>query len=227
MRAPIVIIACFVAGCGSKEDAREEARKEAEALEAKQAEATKPAKKITPPVPGEARIPCEQLLDPAAFTAALGEAEPLTIKDVTATDAEAAASCSLVRGGAKLTQKEQEALAKKTNRRMGVLPGDDLCNVTAYCWTIETPEGFMGRCKQRSMHQESQAMGTPSCVQLVQQGADDVYVHKFFDEDTKCVLQVRGGPSLVDNDKILECAKTARDTIGPAQIAVSAPPVAP
>src|SRR5687768_16678807 len=127
----IVAAAVAFAGCGNKEDAREEAKREAEALE-KKAEAPKPAERKLPPVPGEQHVPCDQLIDPAAFQAALGEAEPLAVKDATAQDAEAAASCSLVKGGAKLDAKQQEALAKKTNRRMGVLPGDDICNITAY-----------------------------------------------------------------------------------------------
>ena len=37
------------------------------------------------------------------------------------------------------------------------------------------------------------------------------------------LLQVRGGPSNVDNEMIRSCAKAARDTIGPAQIRVDAP----
>lgn len=216
------IVVASIAAC-SKEDPREKARQQAAALEAKEQQAAKPAAKVRPPVPGEARVPCEQLVaDPAAYQTALGEADPVTVKDVTKSDADAASSCSIVKGGKMLTQKEQEALAKKTNHRLGVLAGDDLCNVTAYCWTIETKEGFLGRCKDRGW-QETSEMGTPSCVQVVQQGADDVHVHHFFDEDTKCVLKVRGGPSNTDNDKILACAKVARDTIGPAQIAVEGP----
>ena len=39
------------------------------------------------------------------------------------------------------------------------------------------------------------------------------------------ILQVRGGPSLTDNELIQSCAKVARDAIGPAQIKVE--PVRP
>lgn len=220
----IVAAAVAFAGCGNKEDAREEAKREAEALE-KKAESPKPAEKKLPPVPGEQHVPCDQLIDPAAFQAALGETEPLAVKDATAQDAEAAASCSLVKGGEKLDLKQQEALAKKTNRRMGVLPGDDICNITAYCWTVETEEGFKGRCKQRGREEDATTLGGFSCVQVVQQGADDVKVFQFFDPDTKCILQARGGPSNTDNDKIAACARTARDTITPERIKVA--PVTP
>jgi len=172
-------------------------------------------------VPGEQHIPCEQLIDPTLFQTALGETEVLTVKDMTKQDAEAAASCSIVKGGVMLTAKEQEALAKKTNRRMGVLPGDDICNITAYCWTVENEENFKTRCKQKG-HRDDMSMGNYACVQVVQQGADDVHVYRFFDADTKCILQARGGPSNVDNQKILACANTARDSIGPDRIKVDA-----
>lgn len=219
MSIVVAIAVPVVASCDKGSDPKEEARKEAEALE-KAAGTPKPAEKVLPPITMEAHVPCEQLIpDPAAFQTALGEAEPMTVKDVTKSDAEAAASCSLIRGGKTLTAKEQEALAKKTNHRLGVLPGDDFCNVTAYCWTVETPDKFKERCKQRGFR-DDESMGNYACVQVVAQGADDVNVYRFLDEDTKCILQVRGGPSNVDNDKILACARTARDTIGLEQIKV-------
>jgi hypothetical protein len=62
---------------------------------------------------------------------------------------------------------------------------------------------------------------------IVAQGADDVKRFRFFDDDTKCIIQVRGGPSNVDNDLIGKCAKAAHDLIGPDQIKVGAAPVAP
>ena len=70
-------------------------------------------------------------------------------------------------------------------------------------------------------------MGSYACVQIVAQGADDVQVFRFFDDDTKCILRVGGGPSNVDNEQIKTCAKVARDTIGPAQIVITAAPAAP
>ena len=59
--------------------------------------------------------------------------------------------------------------------------------------------------------------------QMVAQGEDDVKRFRFFDADTKCIFQVRGGPSNVDNDLIGKCAKTAYALIGPDQIKPGAP----
>lgn len=213
----IVISGMLLGACSKGENAgAEEARKEAEKEQAAKVGAGEAAKKISPPVPGMAHVPCEQLIDVAAFGTAMGEKEPMAIKDNTKAEAEAAASCSLLRGGKRPTEAEQKALIKSKGR-LGVMNGDEVCNVTAFCWTIEDAERFKAKCKQRK-DKDDDSLGTYACVQVVAVGADDVQVFRFFDEDTKCILQVRGGPSNVDNDLIRNCAKAARDTIGPAQI---------
>lgn len=223
MRGLIIVMAAsglLAAACtkGAKEG-EEEARREAERLQKEKEKTGGVARTIKPPVPGMAKIPCEQLIDVAKFGELVGEKEPLTMKDLTKAEPDAAASCSLHRGGKRLTQKEQEALLKKEGR-LGVLAGDELCNVTAFCYTIEEPQRFKDKCKTRK-DRDDESMGSYACVQVVAQGIDDVFVYRFFDEDTKCVLQVRGGPSNVDNEIIRNCAKAARDMIGPAQIAVT------
>jgi hypothetical protein len=220
MRGLIIVVAIGLVACtkGSKEGA-EEARREAERVQKEKEKSGGVARTIRPPVPGMAKVPCEQLLDPVKFGEAIGEKEPVAMKDISKAEADAASSCSIHRGGKRLTQKEQEALLKKEGR-LGVLAGDELCNVTAFCWTIEDPEKFKEKCKTRK-DRDDESMGTYACVQVVAQGIDDVFVYRFYDEDTKCILQVRGGPSNVDNEIIRNCAKTARDMIGPAQIAVT------
>jgi len=223
MRGFIIVIAALglLGACtkGAKQG-EEEARREAEKLQKEKEKTGGVAKTIRPPVPGQSKIACTQLLDLAKFGEAIGEKEPVTLKDLTKSEPDAAASCSVHRGGKRLTQKEQEALLKKEGR-LGVLAGDELCNVTALCYTIEEAEKFKAKCKTRK-DRDDESMGTYACVQVVAQGIDDVFVFRFFDEDTKCILQVRGGPSNVDNEIIRNCAKAARDMIGPAQIAVSA-----
>ena len=219
--ATLPLVACNKSENAGAEEARNEAEKE---LKAK-AGTNEIAKKIIPPVPGGAHIPCDQLLDLAGFTKALGEKEPLTTKPAAMAEAEAAASCSLIRGGKRPSTAEQAALLK-INPRLGVMPGDEICNVSAFCWTIEDADHLRKKCAQRK-DRDDDTMGTYACVQVVAQGADDVQVFRFFDEDTKCLLQVRGGPSNVDNEVIRSCARAARDLITPAQIAVNKDAPAP
>ena len=212
-------LASFVglAACGNSERAgAEEARRQAEQEEKARQTAAPAAKKLATPVPGHAHVPCGQLIDPAVFQTALGEKEPLTVKDVTKAEPEAAASCSLIRGGKRPGDAEQKALLKKDGR-LGVLAGDELCNITAFCSTIEDAEHFKARCKERK-DRDDESLGSYACVHIVAVGADDVKVFRLLDEDTHCILQIRGGPSNTRNESIQSCAKAARDTIGPPQI---------
>jgi hypothetical protein len=211
-------IAAGLGACGKGGEAGIEAAKEEdEAAQKAKAVAHEPAKVLRPPVAGQTKIPCTQLIDPAAYQQALGEKEPLTVKEKG--DPNPTSSCGLFRGGKRPGEAEQKAKLKQEGR-LGVLPGDELCHVSAYCSTIETEERFKRRCTERA----DESMGSYACVQIIAQGADDVPLFKFFDADTKCIIHVGGGPSNVNADQIRTCAKIARDTIGPAQIAVGAAP---
>ncbi len=210
-----------LAACGNSERAgAEEAQRQAEQEQKARQAARPPAQRLTPPVPSQTKIPCSQLIDAAAFQTALGEKLPLTVKDVTKSEPDSAASCSLIRGGKPLTAAEQKSLLQKAGR-LGVLPGDELCNVTAFCSTIEDPDRFRASCKQRK-DRDDDSLGSYACVRTLAVGADDVKLFRLLDDDTRCILQIRGGPSNVNNDSIAACAKVARDSIGPAQIKVTA-----
>jgi hypothetical protein len=241
MRNAIAIVAMIqtglvftsAAGCGKGEQEGIEAAKREQEAELKAAAAQQlptDSKRIKPPIPQDTKIPCDQLIDLAGFTTALGEKDPLTFKDLTASNHDASASCSLVRGGKRLTPAEQATLLKK-ERRLGVMAGDEICNVTAFCSLLEDEAHFEEHCKQMKF-QDDDSIGSYACKQVVAQGADDVYSFKFLDPDTRCVIAVRGGPSLVDNQIITSCAKAARDLIGPNNIkpgggSVNPPPAAP
>jgi hypothetical protein len=219
MRAILIVAVVILFGCtNAEEEGRKAAQQKAEELNKKEV-AAKAAVKVNPPVPGRAHIPCEQLIDAAKFTEALAEVEPVRVRDQTSSDAEAAAVCGVLRGGVRPDQKQQAEIMKKNFGRLGTLPGDELCAITAYCWTIEDEAKFKAKCQAEGFT-GNESMGTWACLQIVAQGADDVYSFKFLDEDTKCIIKVRGGPSMIDNELITTCAKTARDYIGKDQIAV-------
>lgn len=221
--ANVVLAAATLAACSKSENAgAEEARKEAEAEQRAKEASGQAAVKMKPPVPGQQTVACETLIDVAAFQSAIGEVEPIALGDTRKNEPEAASSCSIQRGGKRPTEAEQKAILKKEGR-LGVMPGDELCNVTAYCWTIEDPERFKTKCKQRK-DQDDESMGSYACKQVVAVGADDVFVYRFFDTDTKCIIQVKGGPSNVDNEMIRKCAIAARDTITPERIVPGAAP---
>jgi hypothetical protein len=211
----LALLACSKGANEGAEEAKRQAEKEQKEKEASGGV----AKKISPPVAGRAKLDCNNVINTALFQQVLGEPEPVTVAE-SKSEPDAAASCSILRGGKRLSDAEQKAKLKKEGR-LGVLAGDEICNVSTFCWTIEDPERFRARCKELKENDDD-SLGFYACVLIVAQGVDDVKRYRFFDHDTKCVIQVRGGPSNVDNDLIGRCAKAAHDHIGPEQIKVSA-----
>jgi hypothetical protein len=225
MRTTIaIVLAVALAACSKGNEGAEEARKQAEKEQKEKAAAGGVAKKISPPVPGRAKLDCANVINPELYRQALGETEPVTVTE-DKSEPDAAASCAIVRGGKRPSAAEQAAKLKKEGR-LGVMPGDPICTVSTFCWTIEDPEAFRKKCAAMKDH-DDESLGFYSCVLIVPQGVDDVKRFRFYDDDTKCVIQVRGGPSNVDNDLISKCAKTAHDLIGPDQIKVGAAPAEP
>jgi hypothetical protein len=222
MRTTIALSLLFaLAACDSGEKAGIEAAKRQAADEMKHGDgSSEAAKKISPPVPGRSKLDCKNVIDVDKFTQVLGEGVPITVAD-SKSEPEAAASCSLMRGGKRPNDAEQKAIIKEKGGRLGVIPGDEICNVSTFCWTIEDPDRFMKKCAELKEKNDS-TLGFSACVLVVAQGEDDVNRYRFFDDDTKCIIQVRGGPSNVDNDIIGKCAKAAHDLIGPEQIKVTA-----
>jgi hypothetical protein len=218
MRIAIALSLLALTACDSGENAGIEAAKKQQAAEAKHVDPNDVAKKISPPVPGRAKLDCKSLIDGDKFTQLLGEQQPLAIAE-SKSEPEAAASCSLLRGGKRLSEAEQKAQIKQ-HGKLGVMPGDELCNISTFCWTIEDPDRFAKKCADMKEKVDA-SLGFQACILVVATGEDDVNRYRFFDDDTKCIIQVRGGPSNVDNDLISKCAKGAHDLIGPDQIKVT------
>lgn len=221
MRTTIAMaLSLAVAGACSKSanEGAEEARKQAE-KEQKEKEATGgTAKKISPPVAGGAKLSCADVLKPDLMTQALGEAEPVSIADASK-DVDAAATCDVLRGGTKLTEAQQKAKLKEEGV-LGVMAGEPLCNVSLYCYTIEDAERFRAKCASDKSQSVDDSLGFAACKRTIITGKWDVNHWRFFDDDTKCIIQVRAGASNTDNDLINKCAKAAHDLIGPNEIKV-------
>lgn len=209
-------------GCGNAEQEGRLAAQRAAAEEAKREAARgEVAPRMRAPVQDSRKVECSQLIDAAAFTEALEEKAPITVRDTRKANADAAAACSLVRGGRPLTTREQEALIKRTGK-LGVLAGDELCHIAAFCTVHTDDEALRKRCTgSKKRHDDS--LGHYACETTVQHGAIDVISLRFLEPDTGCALEVRGGPSIADNDFIRRCAKAARALIGQEQIAEQAP----
>lgn len=213
--------------CGNAaEEGRAEAKREAAAERKKAEAAVKPADRIEVAVAQGQHRPCTQLMDPGAYTEALGEVEPLTVRDATGAMGDATASCSLIRGGKRPDQKEQDKIIKKTGR-LGSLPGDEVCNVSLYCWVVDDEAKFASRCKpsaaEPGLSPDAESTGGFACKSTRPQGEFDIDSFKFYDAATRCLFAVRGGPSMSDNEFIANCAKVARASIKPEHIKYGAP----
>ncbi len=185
---------------------------------------------ITSPIPYGKKVPCAQLVDPVKVSALVGQ--PLEMKEILGEDAEAAAVCAMHTTGKALTEKEQKKKFDTENMKLGVLPGDELCRLTVYCWGAPQEVASMKKeCEERKnayKMETSTEIGDLTCVQVYEAGADYKFVYRVSDSDTKCILQTNPGPSVnsesdsVADEKVVKsCAKAFADVIGPEQIKVA------
>ena len=107
----------------------------------------------------------------------------------------------------------------KNNRVLGTLPGDELCMVTAYCSFIFGKDDEKKKCESNG-DTPSEMFGDLTCVRKIEAGADYRYIYTVLDSDSRCKLVINPGPSVIDEKTVKECAKTATDTIGPANLKV-------
>ncbi|MEZ4368093.1 MAG: hypothetical protein R2939_17700 [Kofleriaceae bacterium] len=220
---------CFLVGgslvaCDAAERGRAAATAAAEeAREEKAAKVGGAAVTQTPPIADRQRVECTTLIDAAAFGTAIGETEPVEVADVTDQDRDAAAVCAIKRGGIRPDAAAQAALIKKQGK-LGILAGDAICNVYAYCWTFEEAGRFEARCRDEQAATFDDSLGFPACVRTFQTGEFDVKQYRLYDADTKCVFKIGAGPSQVDNAVVAQCAKAAHDLIGPSNIVPGGPP---
>jgi hypothetical protein len=238
-----MVLALVLAAMGCKDDPGSE--RDIEEMKARKGKPQPAAPKdniriITSPVPYGKKLSCTTLLEAAPDTtpgstgalvsakmsAAVGQ--PLTVKEILGEDAEAAAVCAVHTTGKPLTEKEQKKKFDTEGMRLGVLPGDELCRVSAYCWGAPEEVAAMKKdCEEKGM-QTSTEIGDLTCVKVFEAGADYRFVYRVSDSDTKCILQINPGPSVnsasdsIADEKVVKgCAKAFADTIGPENIKVT------
>lgn len=213
------IALCFVA-CSSGESVEEHNKRQA-ALADKDKPRSKVIK-VKTALPGGVTIACNDMLDATKMTELLGEKDPVTFKDVK--EMGSTSVCSVRRGGEVMDAKAQAEIVKKT-ARLGVLAGDELCHVTIYCSIPANDENFQNDCKkniEKGTRQANEDIGAYACIKVTPKGPNDAFTYKFIDADTRCVMAVRGGPSVNEEAEVQKCAKAVMETVGPEQIAAKA-----
>jgi hypothetical protein len=173
---------------------------------------------IKPAVEWGKKVPCTSLIpDVSKYSAALGK--QLVVADNTKSDNEAAAVCQLKLSGTPPSAKEQEKMWVKNNRVLGILPGDEVCQVTAYCSFIFDKVEEKKKCESNG-DTASDTIGDLTCVRQLEAGAENRYVYTVLDPDSRCKLVINPGPSVTDEPTVKSCAKAAADNIGPANLKV-------
>jgi hypothetical protein len=208
-----VLIACSGLACPNREEAEEYARKQAEA--ARKPPTTK-AVKVDTALPSGVHLACADLLPIEELTTQLGEKEPVSITDLTSGNPESTATCSIRRGGKPMDEKTQARVVEKGGR-LGVMGGDELCNLTLYCSVPADEEGLKQRCEtEESLGNHT--LGVFSCVKVTPKGEFDGYTYKLIDADSKCTILMRGGPGVVEEPVVQACSRAAMKLITPASL---------
>jgi hypothetical protein len=107
------------------------------------------------------------------------------------------------------SEREQVALAR-TNA--GLLPGDELCEVTVQCSHILDVDSELARCSEQGGSSDRD-VGAVSCLRAF---AGERFSYATLDYDTGCRYEVVAGGKLrgdADKDALRTCAQAAVDII--------------
>jgi hypothetical protein len=204
-RPPLALLATLLAACASKDEPAPATEKPAE---------TKPrsnVKKFEPPVPYGKHIACASLVDGAKFATYIGDAVG-EVKDRSSSKGEAPSVCAFMRAGTPPSNDAQLRAFKKNAMKLGVLPGDEFCTVTAFCSYPVDPEAFKKKCQDEG-HREDMSVGQFACVKESQRAEAYAYTYRAIDADTQCIFEVMGGPSVTDETLVQNCTRAALETI--------------
>ena len=173
--------------------------------------------KIQMAVPPGKQVACADVFTVENFSKYVGDVIG-EIKDKSSSNKEAAVSCAFHRGGEAPKTDQQLKKYEKENMKLGVLPGDEYCMVTAYCaMSNDNPEDFRKACEARGDAKNEQ-LGVFACVHQSQRGTEYAYTYKVVDPETKCMLEVMGGPSVTDEALVQKCTTAALEEMAPNKL---------
>jgi len=225
----LVVAAVSAAGC-NKEDPRKANEAEAKKADKARAAAHPEVKAQSAAVKSGQTIPCKDwVTDPKAFGEGLKKAgmggKPDWVKGKEQADVDwdtvilvdtrakhrksgLTSACDVIRPGAPPSIKKQEQMSKSSGL-LGTLPGDQWCNLRAFCGVAEQKH-YDKTCKAKGdEYKVNKEMGVTACVRTTIMGKYDAFSYRFPDDDTKCFIEVRGGPSVHDEAKVRACAELA------------------
>ena len=174
--------------------------------------------KIEMPVPAGRHVACTDLIpDLTPYSKGIGE-EIGVLNDMTKTNTKATAMCALHKAGKAPKQNMNPQTELEKTAIHGVLPGDEYCTVSAYCSIFMEDEDFTEKC-EKDGNRLTDLNGHGACVRETIRGPKYAYTYKMIEPDTRCLLEVMGGPSVTDENIVQGCSRAAVDSINKASIA--------
>ena len=161
--------------------------------------------KITTAVPYGKTVACEEIFDRDKVSGYLNDV--VDVKDRTKSTREATAVCAIMRSG-EPPETNGELKVKNKNQILGVLPGDEYCTITLYCSRPADKERFKKKCEDKG-DEGNRDLDQYSCVHKSQRAAKYAYTYKTIHRQTKCQIEVMGGPSVTDEPLVQNCTKAA------------------
>jgi len=229
MRGVILLFAALAqaaceSGSGSKGDEGPKAAGSAAEPGPGQAGAGKPAappahsniERIAIAVPSGKQVNCSDVIDPALFSKYIGD-QIGEVKDRGKSNSEASLSCALIRAGKPPRSDAQLRKFQREGMKLGVLPGDEYCMVTAYCSLATDVERLKKKCEDEK-DLGNDAVGQFACVHTTQRGTKEAYTYRVIDPDTRCLLEVMGGPSVTDEPLVQNCTRAAVEDVALADL---------
>lgn len=225
----IALVALTVAACsGDKESKPADKKKKDETADNGKKKSN--VKKIVTAVPPDKKVACADLIpDLAKFKELVAPDIKDEIVDNGKSHRGASAVCRFMRDGEPPKDDAQLAKMKAENKRLGVLPGDEYCTIKLFCSFATDEADFKDNCEKskkkeeatgsRTVYEGNADLGQFACVRKTDRPPSDyAYTYRTIDKDTRCIFEVLGGPSVVNEELVQNCTKAAIDSIGPQHL---------
>ena len=174
--------------------------------------------KLKTAVPYGQHLACADVFpDTAIFTETMGD-EIGSIVDKSKSNSEATVVCSLIRAGEPPASPKELKTLEEKYAKLGVLPGDEYCMISAYCSLSVDEDSFKAKCEADG-NSRSTLEGSFACLRSTEKGAEYSHTYKFIEPDTKCRVEAMAGPSVDDEAMVKNCAIAARKAMTAASVA--------
>lgn len=226
-----LLLALALAACGGDKEDKPEDKKDPEAATKKDKGKPKSnVKRIVTAVPPNKTVSCTDMLpDISKFKELVAPDIADTLIDAGKSHRGTSAVCRFMRDGEPPKDDAQLARMKKENQKLGVLPGDEYCTIKLFCSYATDESDFKENCEKqdkqssksgsRTRYVGNNDLGQFACVTMTDRPPEDyAYTYRTIDSDTRCVVEAQGGPSVVSEELVRNCAKAAITTIGPANL---------